>query len=72
MGRRSNSYFQFKQFRIAQERCAMKVSTDAVVLGSIAVAKSIPGKILDIGTGTGVLALMMAQKYPVASIDGGN
>lgn len=47
----------------------MKVSTDAVVLGSLAVAKTIPDTILDIGTGTGVLALMMAQKYPVASID---
>lgn len=69
MGRRSNSYFQFKQFRIEQERCAMKVSTDAVVLGALARASHQPGNILDIGTGTGVLALMMAQKYPVADID---
>lgn len=69
MGRRSNSYFQFKQFRIEQERCAMKVSTDAVVLGALARASHQHGNILDIGTGTGVLALMMAQKYPVADID---
>lgn len=69
MGRRSNSYFQFKQFRIEQERCAMKVSTDAVVLGALARASHQPRNILDIGTGTGVLALMMAQKYLVADID---
>lgn len=69
MGRRSNSYFQFKQFRIEQERCAMKVSTDAVVLGALARAPHQHGNILDIGTGTGVLALMMAQKYPQAEID---
>ncbi|EPR66292.1 tRNA1(Val) (adenine(37)-N6)-methyltransferase [Cyclobacterium qasimii] len=69
MRRTANTYFQFKQFRIEQDRCAMKVSTDAVVLGSLAVAKSIPDTILDIGTGTGVLALMMAQKYPSANID---
>lgn len=69
MKRSPNTYFQFKQFRVEQERCAMKVSTDAVVLGSLAVAKTTPDTILDIGTGTGVLALMMAQKYPVASID---
>ncbi|WP_339925966.1 methyltransferase [uncultured Cyclobacterium sp.] len=69
MKRTANTFFQFKQFRIEQERCAMKVSTDAVVLGSLAALKSIPEAILDIGTGTGVLALMMAQKYPQATID---
>jgi tRNA1Val (adenine37-N6)-methyltransferase len=64
----ANSYFQFKQFRIEQDRCAMKVSTDAVVLGALVSSKA-PENILDIGTGTGVLALMMAQKFPLASID---
>ncbi|MBD3628242.1 methyltransferase [Cyclobacterium sp.] len=64
----ANSYFQFKQFRIEQDRCAMKVSTDAVVLGAL-VSCSEPAAVLDIGTGTGVLALMMAQKYPSSQIE---
>lgn len=57
----ANNYFQFKQFIIYQDRTAMKVGTDSVLLGAIAH----PGeskRILDIGTGTGILALMMAQK----------
>lgn len=56
-----NSYFQFKQFRIVQRQSAMKVGTDGVLLGAWAdtgQAKTI----LDIGTGTGVIALMMAQR----------
>lgn len=64
----ANTYFQFKQFRIEQDRCAMKVSTDAVVLGGLIRGKA-PETILDIGTGTGILALMMAQKFPLARID---
>src|SRR2546421_11557996 len=57
----SNSFFQFKQFRIDQDRCAMKVTTDACILSAWA---PIPpaGNFLDIGTGTGLLALMMAQR----------
>lgn len=57
----SNSYFQFKQFRIEQDRCAMKVGTDGVLLGAwtdVRQSKSI----LDIGTGTGLIALMLAQR----------
>ncbi len=62
-----NSYFKFKQFAIHQDRCAMKVSTDAAVLGALADQQS-PKNILDIGAGTGVIALMMAQRFPKANI----
>lgn len=59
MGR--NNYFQFKQFRIIQQRAAMKVGTDSILLGAWARVSSVK-KLLDIGTGTGVIALMMAQR----------
>ena len=63
-----NNYFQFKQFRIIQERSAMKVGMDGVLLGAW-VDTSGAERILDIGTGTGLIALMMAQKNNLAQID---
>lgn len=65
----ANSWFQFQQFKIHQDRCAMKISTDAILLGSMADAHN-PSRILDIGTGTGVIALMLAQRFADAKITG--
>jgi len=56
-----NNYFEFKQFTIWQDRCAMKVGTDGVLLGAWAKTEGVK-KILDIGTGTGLIALMLAQR----------
>jgi tRNA1Val (adenine37-N6)-methyltransferase len=53
--------FHFKQFVIRQDKCAMKTGTDSMLLGAWAQPPA-GGKILDIGTGTGILALMLAQK----------
>lgn len=58
--------FAFKKFVIHQDHCAMKVGTDGVLLGSWANGGK---RILDIGTGTGLIALMMAQRYTDATID---
>lgn len=58
--------FTFKQFHIEQDQCAMKVGTDGVLLGSWANGGE---HILDIGTGTGLLALMMAQRFEKSLID---
>ena len=60
--------FQFKQFSVDQTGCAMKINTDGVLLGAITEANN-PGAILDIGTGTGVIALMLAQRFNTAKID---
>ncbi len=61
------SNFRFKQFTIEQDQTAMKVNTDGVLLGAWTVAEN-PKEILDIGTGTGVIAIMMAQKFPQSNI----
>lgn len=59
--------FRFKQFEIKQDRCAMKVGTDGVLLGAWAMGGK---RILDVGCGTGLVALMMAQRYPNACVVG--
>lgn len=61
--------FRFKQFQVQQDRCAMKVNTDGVLLGAwTAVAQR--QRALDIGTGTGVIAMMLAQRAPQLNITG--
>lgn len=63
------SKFQFKQFSVEQERCAMKIGTDGVLLGAWTPIENNPFSILDIGTGTGIIALMLAQRSTAQQID---
>jgi tRNA1Val (adenine37-N6)-methyltransferase len=63
------STFNFKQFSIEQDRCAMKGGTDGVVLGAWTPIENNPLSILDIGSGTGIIALMLAQRSNTEQID---
>ena len=70
----ANDYFRFKHFTIHQGLCAMKVGTDGTLLGAWAAVPNGVGQgsaaILDIGTGTGLIALMMAQRCPQTQVVG--
>lgn len=61
--------FRFKEFEVIQTNNAQKVGTDSMILGSWSAKNISPKRVLDIGTGTGVLALMSAQNYQNALLD---
>ena len=61
--------FQFKQFTVEQDKCAMKIGTDAVLLGAWCPIDNYPKSVLDIGSGTGILSLMLAQRTAANQID---
>ncbi len=61
--------FKFKQFTVNQDRCAMKIGTDGVLLGAWATIKHHPFSVLDIGAGTGIISLMLAQRCSAEVLD---
>jgi tRNA1Val (adenine37-N6)-methyltransferase len=64
-----NHYFRFKQFTVYQDACAMKVCTDACIQGAYTAQYALSAqRIMDIGAGTGLLSLMLAQQLPLADI----
>ncbi|REG89720.1 tRNA1(Val) (adenine(37)-N6)-methyltransferase [Winogradskyella sediminis] len=64
-----NKPFKFKQFTVLQDQCAMKIGTDSVLLGAWTSVEHHPHNILDIGSGTGVLSLMLAQRCFAENIE---
>ena len=64
-----NQVFQFKEFEVKHARSAMKIGTDAVLLGAWATGNHPVNSILDIGAGTGILALQLAQRFSAETID---
>jgi tRNA1(Val) A37 N6-methylase TrmN6 len=67
--RRPNNWFRFKQFTIRQEGAAMKVGTDGVLLGAWATVPVPGSRVLDVGSGTGLIALMLAQRTLDVHVD---
>ncbi len=65
----ANTYFSFKQFTVNQDRTAMKVGTDGVLLGLLSTVPCSDAQVLDIGTGTGLVSLLLAQRFPDAVFD---
>ena len=63
----AKDHFRFKQFTVWHDRCAMKVGTDGVLLGAWAPVEGVK-RVLDVGTGSGVIALQIAQRAPHARI----
>ena len=63
------SIFNFKQFSVQQDQCAMKIGTDSVLLGAWCPIDNNPFSVLDIGSGTGILSLMLAQRSNAEQID---
>ena len=63
------SVFQFKQFSVNQDQTAMKIGTDGVLLGAWTPIENNPKSVLDIGTGTGIIAIMLAQRCTAQQID---
>lgn len=61
--------FDFKQFSVQQDRCAMKIGTDGVLLGAWVSLEKKPQSILDIGAGTGILSLQLAQRCFTETLD---